>query len=427
MRSSAFLASSFLGLPPYRDSITQLMVHSLYQSLLLHRHQRNSNGATSSVEMEIRLGELKPKVRKRHDDLTHSISRRHASMLNSSDTLLTYPVSTPCIIHHKARYQSRFDVGVTFSALQRLEYLLRIPHRHPPQQLLTRETPLSRVRTHLLPTIFCVYGKNLSRFNFVLANNRNQRILRFHSALKKHHSTQSDIICPNWASDMRLSVAVEHIINPKSSQPTAACYELPSASWSKDFSFLVSQSQRSRTLLGRYLWLDIAVVHDLSTQMHSLKESAKVPLTERLQSLFEAPESSKPLDVFPELSIPLTIRKPIRKVELEINVPAVYNDWKAFSRCYLHEERCKNTTSFKRKTSHSAKLKPISLASYSAMIKEVLQPNDMELHKYPSLFGVNIHQELSSNKKGDKQLLFLYGVAQEILTVMQFLALNAEQ
>lgn len=455
-----------MGLSPYRDSLTQLFVHSLYQSLLLHHQQRGSKNPSSStsVELECRLGQLTPK---HHLKLLQQDGYKHLGgggghdgngssrpPLSAASILTSLPVTTPAVLHHKAQYQCRFDVGVSSPSLQRLEYLLRVPNRRPPHVLPRGEVPLHGVRSVALPPLLAVHGSDLSRYQYVIEKEMGDRVVRFHSGQKKALAFQSDVLCPNWGTDMRLSVAVEHIQRGHHASVGSAAASSPSVrGWPKSVSTLFSHTQRSRSTLGRYLWVDIAVVQAMPC--HFSAQSPPSPSSDlaqsilgQLQRLYEHPGTSCRLDALRGLSVALATRQRLRKVELEVNIPQLYADWKSISRYTVRrkavEPRVRRSASLNRglrevHRADGARTPPISRSLYSHHLQQALRMGDagVDSCSYPSLFEVDIHTPIefggtSSSSVTDrfirgKEEVFLYGVAQQILTVMQFLAAGAEQ
>lgn len=470
------LSMEFMGLPPYRDSLTQLMVHSLYQSLLLHHQQRMEKSAScTAVELECRLGQLTPKHHLKllqQDGYKHvgtgaarnegsgGGGSQHHAAVGSSNILTSVPVTTPAVLHHKAQYQCRFDVGVSSPSLQRLEYLLQIPNRRPPHVLPRGEVPLRGVRSTTLPPLLTVHGSDLSRYQFVIEKKVGERVVRFHSAQKKALAFQSDVLCPNWSTDMRLSVAVEHVSRGNHSTSlggaSSASPQTLSA-WPKSVSSIFSHTQRSRSTLGRYLWVDIAVVQAMPYHCAAQASRSDISSSDlahsiigQLQHLYEHPASVCRLDTLRGLSVALAARQRLRKVELEVNIPQLYADWKDLSRYALRTRADSQMHRFatrgrrerypksRNDAGEPPRVPPIPKSLYSHHLNEALQMGNSGAGScsYPSLFETDIHTPIefggrSSSSVTDqytrgREKAFLYGVAQQILTAMQFLAAGAQ-
>lgn len=505
-------ARGFVGLPPYRDSITQLIVHSLYQSLLLHHQHQRGNGRgkqgdifeVTAVEMECRLGQFTPKnQRKLHqqDWLVNAGGRggigsgSGQSMRNSdggdarnsfhigvssvpalaTNVLTTFPVATPAVLHQKAQYQCRFDVGVSSPSLQRLEYLLQIPHRRPPHVIPRGEAPLVGVKSQLLPSCIVVHENDSSRYQFVVEKQSGERVVRFNCSQTKSLAYQSDVICPHWNSDMRLSVALEktrrHLATTSNTGSSETSTEMASGiasqtsgrEWGDRISALFFHSHRSRTAVGRYFWVDIAAVQTLPHSSAFLQHTSGVTSTSggglsmrrQLSELLQRPGYTCRLEAFRGLSLALMNRSRIRKVELEINISQLYADWTSLARFrHLHSLH-RFTPSLQRTARRSRhgspvgrrekvdlgeinhrRLPPIPRNIYAREVLEALQlgTNGHISSFYPTFFEMDIHRPIEFGGIGGRndemmknvEETFLYGVAQQLLTLMQFLGAGAQ-
>lgn len=498
----------FLGLPPYRDSITQLIVHSLYQSLLLHHQQQRERGRaassdlleTTAVEMECRLGQLIPKhQRKQHQQerILHASSRDGAGIADprgvsdssdmryspydgasSAGTILSsFPVTTPAVLHHKAQYQCRFDVGISSPSLQRLEYLLRIPHRRPPHVIPKGEAPLRDVKTQLLPASIVVHEDDSSRHQFVIEKQSGERVVRFNSSQTKNLAYQSDILCPHWSSDMRLSVAVEKIRRLLAASASnggfaKSCETAPlrptsqrtASEWIDRISAIFFQNQRSRTAVGRHFWVDIATVQTLPHTSAFLRYGCSPNVSSgeehsmytQLYELLQHPGSTCRLDALRGLSLALMNRSRIRKVELEINIANLYTDWSRLAR-YCHSHSVSHALSLPLRPERSrSRYVDARLRGKQMGKKEIIHrrfppiPRDLYARElldasrgggdgpnacsYPTFFEMDIHRPIefggltrknSEHAKG-MEAVFLYGVAQQMLTLLQFLGAGAQ-
>lgn len=457
--------SSSLGLSPYRESLTQLVIHAVYQSLLLYDMHANTNNNThhhrrrddqrnhdeagyappQSIEVECRLGQLIPKThyqqqqQERHLNLHHPTEMDQPTMgsgkirggMGSASAsslphhrrsiLYSIPVVTPAVLHHRAQYQCRFDSGVSVAAFQRLEYLLSVPNRRPPY-VLPPEPPLrvssaaavlsggdGGVHTTLLPPLLALHGADQSRCLYTVENSEEgggERRVAFLEHQKKILAYQTDVVCPTWGADVRLSVAVERTRHAASHQapssPQHAQTEkkgiespeeekvVPGDPWPEEFKNLFYHTQRSRTFVGRYMYVDMALVqaiprHLLEQRYEEQRGSsgpeqgggggASTPL-DYLHALYKNSSLSYPIERLQAIHLSLSTRLPHhrqRKVELELNMVNLYADWKqAIARD--RERRRHVFTSNKKRTTGTrhrgaVQFKPVTVVSARQVVK----------------------------------------------------------
>eukprot|EP00796_Vickermania_ingenoplastis_P001792 gene1792-1087_t len=588
--------SALVGVPPYHDSLTQLL-------------------------LECRLGQLTPK---NFRQLLRQEGYSRSAPANSSAAMVNHlhhgvihalPVTTPAVLHHKAQYQSRFDVGVSSPALQRLEYLLRVPHRRPPHTLPRGEEPLSvnvktvemkspialrlcergggyykhkeeeeeeeeeeaygvhrrvfaaflllllpafgmpivgtadvvPVTTELLPAQLVVHAEDLSRFFFTIEREagKGEKHVAFDRVQKKHLAFQADVLCPNWGSDIRVSLAVEESHRPASSSPRSPAQPSPPPPWPSTPVSIFSHTQRSRSFLGRYLFVDISVVQALpvrslfqrrreqqqqqggagrsgestSHEGKAIEEEEEEAggggswgagspsaaardasasaasrvvdaMLHTLGALYRGAATTSGCGRRPLASLrdDLTVallhtQRRLRKVELEVNIPLLYSDWKRIrpsarasgstqtTRSFQEEEDVRassdDTTGATSLGSSSALppqgvAEPITASVYRSYVHAAISaPRGVaDAPSYPALFEMDIHTPFQTversgsarnpqeRRKEDQQQqktqqeeekeeeeedraeqsrhALLYGVAQEMLAVLQFLAAGRE-